>query len=155
MLGGWKSMNPEEHCFKADVDLYENIDDPAYVAKEETFGGWYENPIDLPGRWHLQVIVQLFKENRLAKGSFIGLGRRLDPGDIACPTYLLAGEADDITTKEQVFDAERYLGTPKDRIVKKFVPGGHIGLFMGSRTLKDAWPGIARWIRTDGGPVPA
>ena len=58
----------------------------------------------------------------------------------------LAGESDDITTKEQVFDAEKYLGTPKNKIEKKLVPGGHIGLFMGSRTLKDSWPGIARWI---------
>ena len=42
---------------------------------------------------------------------------------ITCPAYLLAGEADDITTKEQVFDAEKYLGTPKKRIEKKLVPG--------------------------------
>src|SRR5271165_1844722 len=44
-------------------------DDPAYLKKEETFESWYENPIDLPGRWYLQAIVQLFKENRLAKGA--------------------------------------------------------------------------------------
>ena len=31
------------------------------------------------------------------------------------------------------------------------VAGGHIGLFMGSRTLKEAWPPTARWISgTDG-----
>jgi poly(3-hydroxybutyrate) depolymerase len=53
---------------------------------------------------------------------------------------VLAGESDDITNKEQVFDAEKYLGTPRYRIVKQLVPGGHIGLFMGSRTLKEAWP---------------
>jgi poly(3-hydroxybutyrate) depolymerase len=61
--------------------------------------------------------------------------------------YPLAGESDDITTREHVFDAEKYLGTPKDKIQKQLVPGGHIGLFMGSRTLKEAWPGIAHWIR--------
>ncbi len=60
--------------------------------------------------------------------------------------YLLAGEDDDITSKEQVFDAEKYLGTPKKRIEKKLVPGGHIGMFMGSRTLRETWPSIARWI---------
>jgi poly(3-hydroxyalkanoate) synthetase len=60
--------------------------------------------------------------------------------------YLLAGEADDITTREQVFDADRYIGTPKECIEKKLVPGGHIGLFMGARTLRDTWPVIARWI---------
>lgn len=146
MLGGWKNMHPEEHYIQQHIDLYEHIDDPAYLSKEETFERWYENPIDLPGRWYLQAIVQLFKENRLAKGRFVGLGRRLDLKDITCPVYLLAGEADDITTREQVFDAVKYLGTPRDRIEKKLVPGGHIGLFMGSRTLKETWPEIARWI---------
>jgi polyhydroxyalkanoate depolymerase len=146
MLSGWKNMHPEEHYFKNYVDLYEHIEDPAYLKKEEIFESWYENPIDLPGRWYLQAIVQLFKENRLAKGQFVALGQRLDLKRIACPVYLLAGEADDITTKEQVFDADKYLGTPHDRIIKKLVPGGHIGLFMGSRTLKEAWPEIARWV---------
>ncbi|GGF43575.1 hypothetical protein GCM10011611_57520 [Aliidongia dinghuensis] len=146
MLAGWKNMHPEEHYFKHHIDLYEHIDDPAYLRKEETFESWYEHPLDLPGRWYLQAIVQLFKENRLAKGEFVGLGRRLSLKAITCPVYLLAGESDDITTKEQVFDAQNYLGTEPERIAKKLVPGGHIGLFMGSRTLKETWPEIARWV---------
>jgi hypothetical protein len=40
----------------------------------------------------------------------------------------------------------KYLGMPKSKIVKKTVPGGHIGLFMGARILKEDWPPIARWI---------
>lgn len=147
MLRGWKNMHPEEHYIQSHIDLYEHIDDPVYLKKQETFESWYENPIDLPGRWYLQAIVQLFKENRLAKGTFVGLGRRLDLKDITGRVYLLAGASDDITTREQVFDAEKYLGTPRDRIQKQLVPGGHIGLFMGSRTLKETWPGIGRWIR--------
>ncbi|QBC31776.1 alpha/beta fold hydrolase [Pandoraea sp. XY-2] len=146
MLQGWKNMNPIEHYALEHIDLYEHIDDPAYLEKLEAFERWYENPIDLPGRWYLQVIQQLFQENRLARGEFVGLGRKLDLHDITCPTYLLAGARDDITTPEQVLDAAKYLGTPKERIVAQTVPGGHIGLFMGARTLKEHWPGIARWI---------
>jgi polyhydroxyalkanoate depolymerase len=146
MLQGWKNMHPEQHYIQDHIDLYEHIDDPTYLAKEETFASWYENPLDLPGRWYLQVISQLFKENRLAKGEFVGLGRKLSLRNITCPTYLLAGAADDITTPEQVLDAAKYLGTPKDRLTQKTVPGGHIGLFMGAKTLKEHWPPIARWI---------
>ncbi len=146
MLQGWKNMHPEQHYFEEHVDLYEHIDDPVYVAKRETFENWYENPLDLPGRWYLQAIRQLFMENRLAKGAFVGLGRRLDLKSIACPVYLLAGSEDDITAREQVFEAERLLGTPKDQIIKTLVPGGHIGLFMGARTLREAWPAIAQWL---------
>jgi polyhydroxyalkanoate depolymerase len=150
MLQGWKNLNPVEHYVREHVDLYEHIDDPAYLAKKETFERWYENPVDLPGRWYLQAIRQLFKENRLAKGEFVGLGRQLKLEDIECPTYLLAGADDDITTPEQVLGADRLLGTPGDRIAQKTAPGGHIGLFMGSHTLAEVWPDIARWIGKHG-----
>lgn len=142
-----KRCYPEQNYIRKHIDLYEHVDDPAYLKKEETFESWYENPIDLPGRWYLQAVVQLFRKNRLAKSSFVGLGRRLDLRDIICPAYLLAGASDDITTSEQVFNAEKYIGTPKEQIEKKLVPGGHIGLFMGSHTLQQTWPAIAHWIR--------
>jgi poly(3-hydroxyalkanoate) synthetase len=92
------------------------------------------------------VIRQLFKENRLAKREFVGLGRKLTLRNITCPLYLLAGESDDITTPEQVLGADKYVGTPRERILKKTVPGGHIGLFMGAKTLNEHWPEIARWL---------
>lgn len=146
MLAGWKNLRPEERYIKNHIELLEHIDESAYVAKEEAFTRWYENPIDLPGRWYLQATVQLFKENRLAKGTFVGLGRQLNLKDVKCPVYLIAGEQDDITTSEQVFEAERLLGTPGNLVEKRLVPGGHIGLFMGTRTLKEVWPAIAQWI---------
>ncbi len=147
MLRAWKAMHADEHYIREHIDLYEHIDDAAYLRKEEAFKRWYENPIDLPGRWYMQAIVQLFKENRLAKGTYVALGRRLNLKDIVCPVYLLAGEADDITTKDQVLDADKYLGTPKHLIEKRLIAGGHVGLFMGSRALHEAWPDIARWVQ--------
>lgn len=146
MLDAWKNMHPGEQYIRKYIDLYEKIGDPAYLKKEEAFEAWYENPIDLPGGWYLQVVEELFKENRLAKGRFKGLGATLSLKNVTCPVYLLAGADDDITTKEQVFNAANYLGTPANHMVKTLVPGGHIGLFMGARTLNDYWPSIARWI---------
>ncbi|MCG6858429.1 MAG: alpha/beta fold hydrolase [Salaquimonas sp.] len=146
MLAGWKDMHPGEQYLGKYVDLYEHIEDKSYIKRTEQFERWYENPIDLPGRYYLQAIRMLFKENLFAKGKFIGLGKRLSLKDITCPAFLLGGESDDITTREQVFAAEHLLGTRKTKITKKLVPGGHIGLFMGSRTLKETWPEIGEWI---------
>lgn len=150
MLAGWKNMHPGEQYLGKFIDLYAHVEDPNYVKRTETFERWYENPLDLPGRYYLQAIDLLFKRNLFAKGTFTGLGRTLSLKDVRCPVFLLAGEADDITTQEQVFAAERLVGTPANRIARKLVPGGHIGLFMGSRTLADAWPGIGVWIRENG-----
>ncbi len=145
MLAGWKSMHPEKQ-FEKYLDLYEHIEEKNFIERTEIFERWYENPVNLPGAFYLQAVQQLFKENRLARGEFIGLGKRLSLKDITCPVYLLAGEADDITPKEQVFNARKYLGTHRERVAMKLVPGGHIGLFMGSKTLAESWPGIADWI---------
>jgi poly(3-hydroxybutyrate) depolymerase len=148
MLAGWKNMHPEEQYLKKYIDLYEHITDKCYIARSERFERWYENAIDLPGRYYLQSIEELFKANRFAKGEFIGLGRTLSLKDIKVPLYLLAGEADDITTREQVFEAEHLVGTPHSAIVKKLAPGGHIGLFMGTKTLAGIWPEIGHWMKS-------
>ncbi len=147
MLAGWKNMHPGTQYGGKFIDLYAHIEDQSYIARTEEFERWYENPIDLPGVYYLQAIKSLFKENQFGKGEFVGLGHRLSLHDVTCPAYLLGGASDDITTKEQVFAAEHLLGTPKDKIVKTLVPGGHIGLFMGTKTLKDTWPLIGKWIR--------
>jgi len=154
MLAGWKSMNAKEQYLGKFLELYQHIEDRNYIERTEKFERWYENPIDLPGAYYLQAIKDIFKENRLAKGEFVGLGKRLSMKDIVCPVYLLAGAEDDITTKEQVFDADKYLGTPKAEITRKLVSGGHIGLFMGKKTLSECWPGIARWIVSGGKAAP-
>jgi poly(3-hydroxybutyrate) depolymerase len=147
MLAGWKDMHPGAQYLGKFIDLYAHIEDDCYLKRAERFERWYENPIDLPGRYYLQAIEPLFKQNRFAKGEFVGLGRELSLKDITCPVYLLAGESDDITTREQIFAAEHLVGTPRAKIEKKMVPGGHIGLFMGRRTLTQSWPNIARWIK--------
>jgi len=149
MLAGWKGMHPVDHALRKHAELYRRLDEPEFLRRTEAFASWYETTLDLPGRWYLQVIRQIFKENRLAKGRFVGLGRRLHLRDVTCPAYLLAGEADDVTTAEQVFNAERLLGTPAPAIEKRLVPGGHIGLFMGSKSLTGVWPEIARWLASE------
>ncbi|MGV6847358.1 MAG: alpha/beta fold hydrolase [Marinibacterium sp.] len=146
MLTGWKNMHPGVNYLGKFIDLYAHATDEKYLKRTAAFESWYEHPIDLPGRFYLQAIELLFKKNLFWKGEFIGLGRKLGLQDITCPAYLLGGDADDITPPAQVFAAKKKLGTPKDQIVERTAPGGHIGLFMGSNTLKDVWPEIGAWI---------
>ena len=148
MLAGWKNMHPGEQYLTKYIELYEHIADKSYIARTEHFERWFENTLDLPGRYYLHAIEELFKANRFAKGEFVGLGRELSLKDIKIPLYLLAGETDDITTSEQVFAAAHLVGTPHSAIVTRMTPGGHIGLFMGSKTLADAWPAIGHWMKS-------
>ena len=146
MLAAWKSMHPDDHYWGKYIDLFDNITNPEYRQRARHFASWYEHTVDLPGRLYLEAVKQLFKLNRLARGEFIALGERISLRKITVPVYLLAGEDDDITTPDQVFNAEALLGTPKDQVIKELAPGGHIGLFMGAKTLKNQWVRIGEWI---------
>jgi len=57
---------------------------------------------------------------------------------------LLAGDQDDITPKEQVFAAETLFGSSDVR--KDVAKGGHIGLFMGRKVLRENWARIGQWL---------
>jgi polyhydroxyalkanoate depolymerase len=146
MLAGWKSMHPGEQYVKKYTDLFEHIDDAAYRRRAELFSRWYEYTLDLPGTYYLQAVEWIFKENRLARGRFDALGRRISLKDITIPVFMLGGKQDDITPWQQVFAAGDYIGTPKKDQKQLLAPGGHIGLFMARRTLTEAWPGIAEWM---------
>jgi poly(3-hydroxyalkanoate) synthetase len=115
-------MHPEQHYIQDHFDLYQNIDDPAYLEKEETFESWYENPIDLPGRWYLQVMRELFKETRLAKGTFIGLGRQLNLKNITCPVYLLADESTTSPPRNRFLTLRNILARQRTRSRRSSLP---------------------------------
>ena len=146
MLQAWKGMHPDQQYIEKYIDLFLHLDDPHYVKRTETFARWYEYPLDLPGAFYLQVVQQLFKENLLARGEFMALGKKINLKAITVPTYLLAGKSDDITPPEQVLAATHLIGTPPSHIAQKIVPGGHIGLFMGHKNIHEVWPEIAKWL---------
>jgi poly(3-hydroxyalkanoate) synthetase len=103
--------------------------------------------VDLPGTYYLQVVEQLFKENRLASGNFIALGRRIDLSTLRCPVFLLAGRDDDVAAPAQVFATEQLVDRAYCRVQKATALCGHLGLFMGRDNLRTAWPDIARWLQ--------
>ena len=151
MLQGFKNMHPFEQYVERYIHLYEHVNEPDFRERIERFAGWFEHPIDLPGRWYLQVVRELFHDNRFFDGSFVGLGQTISVADIRCPAFLLAGQDDDITPPIQVHNAAARLSTPPGGIESRTVPGGHVGLFMSHRTVGDTWPGIAEWIRRNDG----
>ena len=147
MLAGWKNMHPQQHYVQDQIDLYEHIDDPAYLAKEETFNSWYENPIDLPGRWYLQVIDATVQGEPARQRRI----RRSRPQAQSAQHHLSGLPPG--RRRRRYHDARtgprrREISRHAEGIAsfRKLVPGGHIGLFMGAHTLKEHWPAIARWI---------
>ena len=130
------------------LQLEPGVDADNLPALEQRFREWYACTMDLPGTYYLEVVRRLFKENEIAEGRFIALGRTIDLGKVSAPMFLLAARDDEIVSPGQLFATAQLIGSP-DTIEMATEPCGHLSLFLGARTLGETWPRIARWLRHD------
>src|SRR3954469_14361528 len=115
----------------------------------DRFGRWDRATLDLPGTYYLEVTERVFRQNQIASGGFVALGRRTDLADVRVPVFLLAGENDDVVPSDQAFATVGLLGTPQAGLERACEPCGHLSLFMGRNVLGQSWRRIARWLQAD------
>ncbi len=148
MVAGWKLLNPLERFLGDPLDLWAHLDEEQFLARHQRFRNWYEWTQDLPGRFYLEVVRQLFDQNLLVKNRFRAFGEIVDLGRIHCPVSTIGGLADDITLQEQLEAIEDHVSSLVVR--KRMVPAGHIGLFMQRRVVQETWPQVIREALADG-----
>jgi poly(3-hydroxyalkanoate) synthetase len=131
--------------------LQRNLDDGSDEAQMllDRFARWDHATLDLPGTYYLEVTERIFRQNQIAKGEFVALGRRVDLAEMRVPVYLLAGESDTVVPRDQAFATAGLLGTPPAALEQACEPCGHLGLFMGRDVLGHSWRRIARWLQAD------
>ncbi len=144
-----KFWGPEEVStdeIRALLQTEATIAPAAFAALEASFRAWYTWTVDLPGRFFLDSVEQLYKRNALATGTFEALGQRIDLAAIKIPIFLLAAREDELVAPPQLFAAAHLVGTAPHDVQQVTVAGRHVSLFIGKRTLTATWPSIARWL---------
>ena len=136
---GFKNLKPLDRYWGVYLDLMARVEDEKYLMRYRPFRDWYEYPMHLPGKWYLQAVSELFRENRLVRGELKVKDCLVDLKRIECPVVLVAGQRDHITPVDQLFNSEKYVSS--ENIAKILIPDcGHIGVFMGVQSLRDYWP---------------
>ena len=115
----------------------------------DRFERWDRATLDLPGTYYLEVTDRVFRQNLIAEGRFVALGRRIDLAEVRVPVFLLAGADDIVVPRDQAFATARLLGTPPAWLERACEPCGHLSLFMGRKALGHSWRRIARWLQAD------
>jgi poly(3-hydroxyalkanoate) synthetase len=116
----------------------------ADVSTVQRFDVWNSRTVDLPGVYFAQTAEWIFRENRLANGSFPALGREVGLAEIVAPIFALAASDDAVVTPPQVTAVKSKCRRAK--VAVRVEPGRHLSLFMGRRTLRTAWRDIAHWL---------
>jgi poly(3-hydroxyalkanoate) synthetase len=129
--------------------LQSNLSEEAAADIEARFARWHDETVDLPGTYYLQVVHWIYRENRIANGTFTALGRTIDLRQVRMPVFLLAGADDEIVPAPQALATASRLGTPTALIERSVIPSSHLGLFLGRRTLATAWSRISGWLEAE------
>ncbi|OPY95625.1 poly(3-hydroxyalkanoate) synthetase [Bradyrhizobium sacchari] len=146
MLRFWSKTPSRDDVATA---LQRELSDEEGAALLARFDQWNVEPLDLPGTYYLEIVNWIFRENRIAGGDFVALGRKVRLKDVKAPIFLLAGLDDDVVPATQALATAQLVGTPPAFIAAASEPSNHLGLFMGARTHLHAWPRIAEWLRDD------
>lgn len=146
MLRFW-SRTPSREDIAAALQV--GLSDEEGGALLARFDQWNVETLDLPGTYYLEIVNRIFRENQIAGGNFVALGRAIDLKDVKAPIFLLAGLDDEVVPVTQALATAGLVGTPPAFIAAASEPSNHLGLFMGARTHAHAWPRIAQWLRDD------
>lgn len=146
MLSGFMLIQPSSEIGRQ-FDLFQHLDDPAYVARYAEFEDWFKHTQDIPGGFYLWIIQHLFRDNALISGSMRIRGQHVRLSNLDVPLQLLAGAGDHITPPDQVFAIAALASTPEEEIHRDVTSGGHLGLFMGHEALRDHWPPLLARVK--------
>lgn len=150
---GARVLKPIENFVGNYLKLWDNVDDPRIVDAWHAMNTWVTDNIPMAGGAFRQLIVDLYRNNRLMQGTWVLRGQRVDLRQIRANLLTVIAQADHITPSCQ---SESILSAVSSTDKELFrVSGGHIGIMAGSGAGKVTWPHIHAWLGPRSGRHPA
>jgi polyhydroxyalkanoate synthase subunit PhaC len=141
---GAKALKPVENFLGSYMRLFESLDHPRAVESWHAMNTWVTDNIPMSGGAFRQLIVELYRQNRLIESNWILGGERVDLKKIRANLLTVIAEGDHITPPCQ---SETIVQKVSSEVKETFrIPGGHIGIMAGSSASKLTWPHIDGWL---------
>ena len=145
MNGGFLMLKPFQLMAQKYVGIVSILDQQQSMRSFLRMEKWIFDSPDQAGETFRQFIKDLFQDNKLIKGELEIGGERIDLGRVTMPILNIYATEDHLVAPASSMALERYVGS-KDVTTLPF-PGGHIGIYVSSRSQKVLAPAIASWVK--------
>jgi polyhydroxyalkanoate synthase len=105
---------------------------------------WTNDNVPFPGEAYRKYIRDLFQKNLLVKGELEIYGRAVQLSAIRCPVLVIIASRDHIVPGPSAVPLTGLCGSKDATAVE--LPGGHVGIVVGSGTSRHLWPALDRWL---------
>lgn len=106
----------------------DKVGDPRFEELFLSMERWISDPVDFPIRSYYELLTDLYKGNKLAKGELMTAdGRRVDPAGRTCPLLIVQAELDHIAPVPCTLPPASDVA-PRQPLL---LPSGHIGITTG------------------------
>lgn len=140
----FQAMTPIRTLTKYNLDLLNAASDDKKLLDFFRMEKWLADRPNHPGCAAKQWLIELYKENRLVKGTFILEGEPVDLGNITMPVLNIFAERDHIIPPPCSSAFGKHISS-KD-YTELALPGGHVGIYVSSRLQGLVGDGIFTWL---------
>ena len=141
---GARALKPVDNYVLNYLKLWDNLNNPQVVEAWRAMNTWVTDNVPLAGGAFRQLVVDLYRNDRLMRGEWIIRGERVDLSKIRANLLTVIAETDHITPPCQS-EAVMSKVSSKDKELFR-VRGGHIGIMAGSGADRVTWPHINGWL---------
>jgi polyhydroxyalkanoate synthase len=141
---GAKALKPVENYVSNYLKLWDNLDDPRIVESWHAMNTWVTDNVSLAGGAFRQLIVDLYRKDKLMRGELVIRGERVDLSRIHANLLTVIAEGDHITPGCQSEPIMSKVSSADKELFR--MSGGHIGIMAGSGASKHTWPHISGWL---------
>ena len=141
---GAKALKPVENYIGNYLRLWDNLDNPQVIDAWHAMNTWVTDNISLAGGAFRQLVVDLYRNDRLMQGTLTIRGQQVDLSHLRANLLTVIADADHITPPCQSESVMAKVGSTDKTVMR--IPGGHIGIMAGSGASKRTWPQIDHWL---------
>jgi polyhydroxyalkanoate synthase len=142
MQASFQMLKPTLNAQKAVALLDRAWDDEfldGFLATER----WGNDNVSFPGACYRRYIEELYRENRLARGTMHLAGRPARLDAIDCPVLAVTFEHDHIVPPARATALLDGVASPDK--AQLHLSGGHVGAVVSRKAASGLWPQLSRW----------
>lgn len=142
-------LTPIKSITKYNLDLLDVVDDEAKLLNFLRMEKWLADRPHHAGEAAKEWLKDMYQENKLITNQWELGGRKVDLQQVTMPVLNIYAESDTIIPPRTSRALDGKLGTTD--YTELGLPGGHIGMFVSSRSQGIVGSGIADWLSTRDG----